>query len=660
MRVPLVSILIPAYNVEEWVAESIESAVAQTWPRKEIIVVNDGSTDQTGEVARRSAAREVVVVSTENQGAAGARNHAFKLSQGDYIQWLDADDILAPDKVERQLAALRDTDSGRILLSSPRGWFYYRTERALFVPTSLWQDLSPVEWLLRKLGENLPMQTATWLTSRELAEAAGLWDTRLLSDDDGEYFCRVLLASEGTRFVPEARTFKRNTPSLRRLSYVGASNKKKEALLLSMKLHIQYLRSLEESERVRKACLVYLQTWYGNFYPERPDLVAELQSLAAKLGGQLEPPGLSWKYAWIRPVLGSKAAKSAQMTLPQIKTSWLRRWDKAMYKLEGRDYNSQMNRMADAVRPPEDYGRGHERPRLSENTMTFKQLVKTTVNRLGLSVTRFPPQHLLSSCVRDLLKEGQINLVLDVGAFHGAYCKLLRREVGYTGRIVSFEPCAESFQTLSAQMAADQSWRGYPLALGSTDSTALLNTYDSGDFNSILPLRDDYALAFRADLSNASAEAIKINTIDAIWDDITIGIECPRVFLKMDTQGYDVEVILGARDHLHCVYAVQSELPAIEIYEGMTSMPRALELYRELGYVPVGFWPVCTPPRLCVPPEFDVLLKALSKPSSAESCLSNSAVLPSRGVAAPSRRGLGKSPKAGNSALPLLFANRQS
>ena len=57
------------------------------------------------------------------------------------------------------------------------------------------------------MGENLHMQTATWLTSRELAEAAGPWDTRLLVDDDGEYFCRVLLASEGTRFVPEPGCF---------------------------------------------------------------------------------------------------------------------------------------------------------------------------------------------------------------------------------------------------------------------------------------------------------------------------------------------------------------------------------------------------------------------------------------------------------------------
>src|ERR1700720_3647276 len=123
-----------------------------------------------------------------------------------------------------------------------------------FVPNSLWNDLSPVEWLLRKMSENLHMQTAIWLTSRELTEAAGPWDTRLISDDDGEYFCRVLLASKGTRFVPEARVFYRVTSS-NRWSYVGTSDKKKDALLLSMKLHIQYLRSLEESERVRKSCL---------------------------------------------------------------------------------------------------------------------------------------------------------------------------------------------------------------------------------------------------------------------------------------------------------------------------------------------------------------------------------------------------------------------
>ena len=114
------------------------------------------------------------------------------------------------------------------------------------------------------------------------------------------------------------------------MSYIGGSDKKKDALLVSMKLHIQYLRSLEESERVRKACLTYLQNWYGNFYPERPDIVAELQSVAAQLQGHLEEPRLRWKYAWMKPVFGWKAAKWAQMALPQLKASCIRHCDKAM------------------------------------------------------------------------------------------------------------------------------------------------------------------------------------------------------------------------------------------------------------------------------------------------------------------------------------------
>src|SRR5271168_2703327 len=98
---PLVSISIPAYNSQEWVADSIGSAMGQTWPRKEIIVVDDGSRDQTTQVARRFASNEVTVVTVANQCATTARNHALSLSRGDFIQRLDADDILALDKVER-------------------------------------------------------------------------------------------------------------------------------------------------------------------------------------------------------------------------------------------------------------------------------------------------------------------------------------------------------------------------------------------------------------------------------------------------------------------------------------------------------------------------------------------------------------------------------
>jgi glycosyltransferase involved in cell wall biosynthesis len=331
--VPLVSILIPAYDAEKWIAETIRSAIFQTWPNKEIIVVDDGSTDGTLSIARRFESGSVKIISQPNQGASSARNTALGLSQGEYIQWLDADDLLAPDKVAKQMEVAACA-SKRMLLSSAWGAFLYRPAKARFSPTPLWADLSPVEWLLLMMGENLYMQTATWLASRELTEAAGPWDTRLLGDDDGEYFCRVLLASSGVRFVPYAKVYYRITDS-GRLSYIARSNKKMEAHLLSRQLQIGYLRSLEDNGRVRAACLKYLQTSFINFYPERMPLVRKSQQLAAMLGGQLEIPKLPWKYFWIQKLFGLAVAKRVRQRWNQYKSSVMRSWDKALFRLEG-------------------------------------------------------------------------------------------------------------------------------------------------------------------------------------------------------------------------------------------------------------------------------------------------------------------------------------
>ena len=154
---PLVSILIPAYNSEQWIAETIESALAQTWRTKEIVVVDDGSSDQTLQIARRFASKGVYVVTQPNQGAAAARNTAMSICQGDYIQWLDADDLLEPDKVERQMRSLDDYPGKRTLLSGAWAYFIYRNRKAKFSPTDLWQNLTPFEWILRKIVQTFNM-----------------------------------------------------------------------------------------------------------------------------------------------------------------------------------------------------------------------------------------------------------------------------------------------------------------------------------------------------------------------------------------------------------------------------------------------------------------------------------------------------------------------
>ena len=332
---PLVSILIPAYNSQEWISATINSAIGQTWENKEIIVVDDGSRDQTLSVARQFASAGVTVLTQANQGAAAARNKAFATCRGDYIQWLDADDLLAADKIEKQMSVLEGVNSmarARTLLSSAWARFNYRFHRARFSPTLLWCDLPPLEWLLRKLEHNLHMQTATWLVSRELTEAAGPWDTRLLGDDDGEYFCRVLLASSGVKFVPEAKVFYRMAGSSS-LSYIGRSDRKMVAQFVSMKLHIKYLRSIDDNMRVRDACLKYLQG-LAIFYPARPDILDEAEQLAQTLGGHLETPRLPWKYAWLQRLFGWHFARRAQLILPRLKWSLVRSLDKALFRFD--------------------------------------------------------------------------------------------------------------------------------------------------------------------------------------------------------------------------------------------------------------------------------------------------------------------------------------
>jgi hypothetical protein len=152
-----------------------------------------------------------------------------------------------------------------------------------------------------------------------------------LGDDDGEYFSRVILASDGIRFVPEARMFYRRVPGT--LSYVGRSDRKVEAHFSSMQLHIGHIRAAEDSARVRSACLKYLQGDLIYFYPERPDLVKRAEQLAADLGGRLEVPRLQWKYAWMQRVFGWGTTKRIQIYYNRLKFFGLGTWDKTLFRL---------------------------------------------------------------------------------------------------------------------------------------------------------------------------------------------------------------------------------------------------------------------------------------------------------------------------------------
>jgi hypothetical protein len=129
-------------------------------------------------------------------------------------------------------------------------------------------------------------------------------------------------------------------------------------------------------------------------------------------------------------------------------------------------------------------------------------------------------------------------------------------------------------------------------------------------FNSILPLRKQDARKYDVNLANRRSERIRLQTIGQLWSEITDGISSPRVFVKTDTQGHDIAVIRGAIHYLNRFVGIQSELPVIEIYDGMVPIDKALVFYRKLGFAPIGFYPVNTPAAYGgISPEFDVIFK---------------------------------------------------
>jgi hypothetical protein len=147
-------------------------------------------------------------------------------------------------------------------------------------------------------------------------------------------FVGVILASDAIRFVPDAKVFYR-VSGFGSLSSIDESDKKLVSQFLSMQLHVGYVRSLQDSERVLAACLNYLQSRFLRFCPERVAFIKQLQQLAASLGGRLEIPKLSWKYSWIQKTFGWKAAKRARRRYNRCKSAAVRFWDKILFHVEG-------------------------------------------------------------------------------------------------------------------------------------------------------------------------------------------------------------------------------------------------------------------------------------------------------------------------------------
>jgi FkbM family methyltransferase len=233
-------------------------------------------------------------------------------------------------------------------------------------------------------------------------------------------------------------------------------------------------------------------------------------------------------------------------------------------------------------------------------------LVVQYAARAGVAVGRYPPAFSPERQMGELLRALRINCVLDVGAFHGEYAAQMR-SWGFAGRLISFEPVPDAFEQLQRSMGHDPLWQGKPYGLSDASGVARMNTYAVGQFNSLLSLKAESESAYKLDSSRNGTVNIQLHRLDEVLPDLLRDLPDPRVFVKTDTQGHDTKVIQGASGVLHDIVGFQAELPAVKLYEGMASMSEALDLFGELGFVPVGFYPVNTFSEHQVSPEFDVM-----------------------------------------------------
>lgn len=161
-----------------------------------------------------------------------------------------------------------------------------------------------------------------------------------------------------------------------------------------------------------------------------------------------------------------------------------------------------------------------------------------------------------------LLASTDISLVLDVGGWEGEYGTSLR-SAGYSGRIVSFEPMAASFAELQAISSADRNWDVYPLALGSTTGTAMLNVAHDSKCNSFLPVQPR-SIEAAPESEFVGTEEVRVERLDRMWRDLVPDGITP--YLKLDVQGFELEVLEGASDSLGAVAMIEAELSLVPVY----------------------------------------------------------------------------------------------
>jgi glycosyltransferase involved in cell wall biosynthesis len=291
-----ISILIPCFNSEKYISETLDSVLSQTYTNWECIVVDDHSTDNSTQVVEEYCQKypdKIKLYVNPRKGACAARNVAFEKSTGDYIQYLDADDLLSPNKIERQIELFKQFGDD-IITNCRWGRFYEKKESVKWKEQSINHDYeNPIDWLVDSwIGKGM-MANSCWLTPRELIKKARLWDENLLINQDGEFFCRVLLHVKKIIFSYRGTVYYRS-------GNVKSISNQKSAETMCSQLHSyilyrdnfnQFNTSKSDENRFYAAIAIQLSNFYIQNKICYPYLSRQAKEMIINLNQKLTPQG---------------------------------------------------------------------------------------------------------------------------------------------------------------------------------------------------------------------------------------------------------------------------------------------------------------------------------------------------------------------------------
>ncbi len=310
MNSRLVSVLVPCYNAERFIADTLRSVAAQTYQPIEIVVVDDGSTDRSCEIVQSLAVPNLKLVVQENRGQTAALNAAMAHATGEFVQFLDADDLISPRKIELQMARLAAHPG--CVASAAWGRFFDVPEQTRLDVESVWRDMESLDWLAESRVTGLGMMfPALWLVPMSLVKSIGPWDESLTLNNDAEYFTRVLLASDGVIFCRGAMCYYRSGIS-------GSLSGHKSAAAWRSQFRVNelcesYVRGREDSERMRRAFSLTWQHFAHACYPYDAMMANEALARAGELHPTRIRPGGGAAFKVLSRTIGWKLARRLQV-----------------------------------------------------------------------------------------------------------------------------------------------------------------------------------------------------------------------------------------------------------------------------------------------------------------------------------------------------------